>query len=139
MPRLSSHQDPQLKPNIGIYSFGPATNGQVNGQFEFDVTYFRDPQGQKQFQGKDGLDKDVIAWIRADRRIPILIKECSLLADDLLSPKGEDKKKISTWVSFCFRDPHGKWISPAVAEIIADTLSDAGFNVIVSHQALLKK
>ena len=145
MPRQGAgavQQDPSFRPNIGIYS-GTETKHPV-GQFEFDVSKFRDPAGQVQFRlqelkeaGINGTTPEVRDWVAKDRRVPIIISECRLLAEDLISPK-TDGKPISAWLSFSFVDTHGKWIAPAVAELVANHLSDAGFNILVHHAGLKK-
>ncbi len=139
MPRITSLEDSAIKPNVGIYSY--ASNGSRNivGQFEFDVSSFRDPLGQKQFLTKSsGIDPEVRDWVGQDHRVPILIKECRMLAEDLIRHKKDGQAAPSTWLSFSFKDFHGKWISPAVAELVADELSNAGFMVTVYHSAIKK-
>ena len=129
------------RPQIGVYSWGSKTREKApSAQFEFDVSQFRDPAGQKQFSKACGSDPDVRAWVCEDRRLPAVIDTCLLLAEDLLKPKkkGSGEEAISQWLSLAFRDYHGKWIAPAVAEAVANKLSDAGYIVMVIHHALPK-
>lgn len=136
MPRSKSFIDEHIKPNIGVYSYPKDGHKTVTtGQFEFDVSTFRDPSGQKTFAGLNGLDKYVIEWVGQDRRVAVLIRDCKLLAEDLVRPK-LDGKSICEWFSIAFKDHHGKWIAPAIAEIVADALSNDGFNVAVYHSEL---
>jgi len=131
------------KPTIGVYSLGLKSNkgnAKQFAQFEFDVTKFRDPTGQKQFKGKSGLDKEVQAWVREDARVESVVKDCLLLADDLVTVrvKTEGSKTESTaasgWLSFAFRDHHGLWAAPAIAEIVARALSEKGYVVVIMHR-----
>jgi hypothetical protein len=141
MPRVPLHtttKDPD-RPQIGVYSFGADAPKQMLAQFEFDVTTFRDPTGQKQFTTfTDGTVPAVRDWVAQDRRIPAVVEQCLMLADDMLQKKN-DKEAISSWVSIAFKDHHGRWIAPAVAECVADALSDAGYRVSVVHDGLKPK
>lgn len=134
MPRATSVNDPNFKPQIGIYSYASTAQKSLAGQFEFDVSQFRDPAGQKQFLGRDicGVDAEVRDWVGQDRRVPVLVKECRLLAEDLIRPK-QNEKAPCQWLSISFKDRHGKWIAPAVAELVANALSDDGFTITVYH------
>ena len=143
MPRQGAGvapQDPSFRPNIGVYS--GTENKHPIGQFKFNVSTFRDPAGQVQFKQKDsneaglnGTVPEVRDWVAKDRRVPIIVKECRLLAEDLIAPQA-DGKAVSAWLSFSFVDYHGRWIAPAIAELVANHLSEAGFNVLVHHAGL---
>jgi hypothetical protein len=111
---------------------------QPAAQFEFDVSTFRDPVGQKQFNRAVGTCPDVRDWVAQDRRVPGVVNVCRLLAEDLCRPhpKGTGTEVISGWLSISFKDHHGKWIAPAVAELVANQLDKDGFNVIVLHHEL---
>lgn len=129
------------KPQIGVYSYGSkGIKGEISAQFEFDVTQFRDPSGQKQFKGAKGSDPDVRDWVCQDRRLPAILDMCILLAEDLLKPRkhGGTEEVISHWLSLAFKDHHGKWIAPAIAEAVANRLSDANYRVLVVHHDLQK-
>ena len=132
--------DGQTKPNIGIYSFGDKCQKPPAAQFEFNVSLFRDPVGQKQFGKAYGNSPDVRDWVAQDKRMPGVIEACQLLAEDLIRPhkKGDREETISSWLSIAFRDHHGKWIAPAIAESVANQLDKDGFVVIVLHHELPK-
>ena len=140
MPRVKFSTS-GVRPEIGIFSYGSSKEAsEASGQFEFDVSSFRDPGGQKQFAGTNGLYPDVRDWVGTDRRVPIIIRDCLLLADDIIRPKPQANsnvpKALSVWLSFSFKDFHGTWIAPAVAELVANSLSEAGFNVAVHHKCI---
>lgn len=138
MPRTTLGNS-AVKPQIGVYSCGDKQKSTITSQFEFSVSSFRDPMGQKQFEGLNGTHPEVRTWISSDSRIGILINECLLLSNDLLKPKkvGEGPDKAaSVWLSFAFKDKNGKWIAPAVAELIADALAEAGYVVVTHHAGL---
>lgn len=132
--------DLKNKPDIGVYSSGSKSPvGVASGQFEFNVSYLRDPAGQKLFVGLNGTYPDVRDWVKEDRRVPVIVKDCLILADDIRKPKtraGGQNGPMSTWLSFSFQDFHGKWVAPAVAELVANALSEAGYNVAVHHKGL---
>ena len=133
----------QDRPTIGVYSMG-SVNGSDRqfSQFQFDVNKLRDPCGQKQFYGMTGRNVEVQTWLKVDERVAAITRECLLLADDLVKPKPREDgtrtevRPASTWLSFAFRDFHGKWIAPAMAEIVAHELSDAGYTVALFHREL---
>ncbi len=134
MPRVRPN-DKNMKPQIGVYSFADTTPAST-GQFEFDVSKFRDPMGQKQFVNLNGTHPDVRKWVAQDPRVGVVVQECMLLADDLVKAKsnnGGELKSVCDWLSISFKDHHGKWTSPAITEIVAEVLSDAGYNVVVHH------
>ena len=139
MPRQSAGSLPTgsaFKPNIGVYS--GSIDNHPQGQFEFNVTGFRDPSGQVQFKSAglaNGIYPDVRDWVGRDRRVPIILRDCRLIAEDLLANKS-DGKPVSSWLSFSFADHHGRWIAPAIAELVANHLSEAGFNVLVHHSGI---
>lgn len=139
MPRMSQVTD---QVQVGVYSFGDKCAKQPVSQFEFNVSKLRDPAGQKQFSSLSGVAPEVRDWVSADLRVAGIVADCRILANDLLTPKPvsdgikTEVRATSKWVSFSFRDIHGKWISPAVAELVADALSKDGFNVTVTHWGL---
>ena len=137
--------DANLRPAIGVYSVGSKAKTSTDrqfAQFEFDVSHFRDPTGQKQFRGKSGLAPEVQTWVKDDVRVPGLIQNCLILADDLVKPKANTEgdttrmAAASQWLSFSFKDHHGIWAAPAIAELVANALSDAGYTVAVLHREL---
>ena len=136
-------QDP--KPVIGVYSFGAKGGKSPVTQFECDVTEWRDPAGQKQFKKVNGTHPDVRGWMKEDKRVQAVINHCLLLADDLVKPKSREVgettqvEALSGWLSFSFKDHHGKWAAPAVAELVARALSNAGYFVGVRHVNLDQK
>ena len=141
--RVSSLLVSDPKVQIGVYSFGSKGPATPKSQFEFDVSKFRDPAGQKQFKGGCGVDPDVRAWVGEDDRVPAIIANCLLLAEDLIRAKpsttGARTEAPADWLSFSFRDFHGRWASPAVAELVADALSRAGYVVAVKHFGLVDR
>ena len=129
--------------DIGLYSFGAKGGVFPNVQFEFDCTTLRDPTGQKQFAALTGTHDSVKAWIKEDEKVCAIISSCRLLANDLIKPKprtdksGTEMVQVSRWLSFSFKDFHGKWAAPARAELVADALDTDGYKVTVVHYGLL--
>lgn len=131
---------------VGVFSYGTKGNVIPKVQFDFDVTKFRDPTGQKQFKGTNGISPDVRDWVGEDERVWAVIQDCLLLADDLVKPKSQstggvkmEVAPVSGWLSFAFHDYHGKWAGPAVAELVAEALSKAGYVVATTHYGLKTK
>ncbi len=140
MPRTELTVNKERRPQIGIYSGGVGKG--AAGQFEFNVSLLRDPTGQKQFSGMNGTHGNVIEWVKQDKRVQIIVKDCLILADDLIKPKhkeGKEPEAACAWLSLAFRDHHGKWIAPAVSEIVADALDKAGYLVAVHHGGIPKE
>lgn len=140
MPRVAFTKD--AKPQIGVYSAGKRGGKATSGQFEFDVSTFRDPAGQSQFKGKDGTDLAVREWIKKDSKIQALVNDCLILADDMIKPKKHEGSSTpsaaSAWLSFIFRDHNGVWTAPAIGEIVTDALIAKGYTVAVYHSDLNK-
>lgn len=114
---------------VGIYAFGannPNNMSSITLQYQFDVSSFRDPIGHKSFKGMDGTHEEVKKWILSDKRVKSLIDEVHRLVYDHV-----DNGK-TRWLSIGFIDHHGKWISAAVAELVADSLPDK-YKVAVVH------
>lgn len=137
MPRVAFVPNP--KPDIGIFSFGEQDRVKPKSQYEFNVANLRDPQGQVQFKGLAGNDPAIVKWIAEDPRVAGIVSNCLLLAEDLLSKRvkgdqstGTKVESISSYVSISFRDHHGKWIAPAIAEIVANKLAET-WDVAVKH------
>ena len=134
----TTHQSPTY-PVVGLYSFGTRTGHDPMSQFEFDVSKLRDPAGQKQFSISNGMDTAVHAWLAQDDRVGQIVWICRLLASDMLAKRMFMDREVapaSTWVSFSFKDYHGKFISPAVACIVAEALKADGFPPMVYHLSL---
>lgn len=128
---------------IGLYSFGDKGKVRPSTQFTFDVTKFRDPAGQKQFNGvSNGTHQAVRQWMKEDERVAGIIAHCKLLANDLVKPKTRTNGNrteiatVSAWLSISFMDHHGRWAAPAITELVADALCDAGYDVVVTHSGL---
>jgi hypothetical protein len=129
MPRVAFDDTPQ----VGVYSTKKNKSALAIAQVEFDLSTFRNPMGEKKFKDlpQKGLDKAVMEWMKRDPRINIIMKDCMILARDKFST-GNDSLP---WLSFLFCDDHGLWTAAAVAELVADDLSDAGFRVSTHHHA----
>lgn len=113
---------------VGLYSL-PYTANPFQA-YLVDLSAFRDPMGQPDLRLLDGRDARVREWIKDDPRYIPLLHEVRCLVADVI---GSQKK---AWMSIAFRDHHGKWISPAVAELIGDELDKLGYDVSVTHVAL---
>lgn len=101
-------------------------------QFSFDVGKFRDPMGNVRLtaQYHDGQPMAIREWIKEDPRMPGILDMCSLIANDRITHAHRK------FLSIAFRDYHARWISRAVAEVVADSLSGEGYSVGVQHESL---
>jgi hypothetical protein len=143
MPRVNDVMSKDPKPTIGIYSYGVKGSARPTAQFDFDVSKWRDPSGQKQFAGRtSGQEPEVRDWAGEDNRTEAVISACLLLANDLVKPHPRGNGTTTTlipesaWLSFAFHDVHGRWAAPAIAELVADALDKAGYTVAVAHHGL---
>lgn len=121
------------KAEIIIYSMRTVSHS-YSPQFSFDVGKFRDPMGNSKLTSvyNDGQHVAVRDWIKEDPRMPGILDMCSLIANDRIT---HAKRRF---MSIAFRDYHAKWISRAVAEVVADKLSEEGYSVGVVHESLTK-
>lgn len=103
--------------------------GNLVAQYRSDLTHIRDPIGQPLLtqKCKDGRDQLVREWIRGDLRVKALIHATLMIAHDTF------KNQRCVWTSFGFTDHHGRWISPAIGEIVGDALDKEGYKVCVNH------
>ena len=117
---------------IGIYTAGRESSSQPTGTYTIDVSNLRDPLSSKSLRATytDGRAGEVQKFVSDDPRIPAIRDMVILLADMYVKPPSGGTSK---WVSFVFKDVHGKWIAPAVGELIADSLSNLGYQVAVAH------
>lgn len=126
------------KPTLGFYSFGSETKGTLPmAQFEFDVTKFRDPTGQKQFAGMAGVDPPVVKWVAEDPKVKAVLEQVKLTVADLQSPDSSGNPR-SKWISFSFKDHHGRMIAPAICEYVAAAF-EAENLILVAHYGLQVK
>lgn len=116
---------------IVIYSMRTVSN-KFSPMFSFDVQKFRDPLGNVQLTSKyhDGQHEAVKKWISEDPRMKGIIDSVRMLAQDRI------KSGTGRFLSIAFRDFHAKWISRAIAEVVADKLAYDGFSVGVVHESI---
>jgi RNase adaptor protein for sRNA GlmZ degradation len=120
--RVSSHTA-----KVNIVSFGRVTVTPPGPKYSIDVTGLRDPSCQFAKTHKDGRSPDIQAWLRADPRVDIIVREIKQLCAVHLDSMKE------TYLSIGFVDHHGKWIAPAIAEIVA---AEILYTVSVEHREL---
>lgn len=119
-----------------IYTLGeknpPAGNTlrPSTARYYFQVANFRDPQSKRGLRLLDGRDEPVKKFVGADPRVKLIRDEVLSLAYTHI--RGEKE----AFFSLALEDRHGKWIAPAIGEIVADALDDAGFKVVVVHRGL---
>jgi len=118
--------------NITLHSFGDVTANKPAVQYLIDVRTLRDPVGQKKFVDADldGTNKEVKNFVMEDERVVAITEECRNLVYSLVNSANVP------YVSVGFLDYHGRWIAPAVCELVADALDEAGFPCSVSHHEL---
>jgi hypothetical protein len=118
---------------LALYSCGVETDPQPNANYIIDVSGLRDPLSNRGFRytHNDGRALDVQKFVEEDPRIDAIRQQVAILA--YLHFGG---RRDAPWMSLAFRDHHGKWISPAVTELMAESLSNMGYAVSVHHFAL---
>lgn len=85
------------------------------GRYRWDLTNLRDPVGQLTLRSQciNGKDERVVTWMAKDPKVIAAVSAAALHAwIHLADPQGEQN------VSFVFHDQKGRWISPAVAELV---------------------
>ena len=114
---------------VGIVTYSSQTKSPMVVTYTFDLTDFRDPMGSKELMNKckDGQDVRVREWIKVDPRMSVIMSEIVHLVKDRVDHGG------GKWITFGFRDHHGRWKSRAVGEIVAETLSELGYEVGIVH------
>jgi RNase adaptor protein for sRNA GlmZ degradation len=98
-------------------------------RYTFDLSNLRDPIGHKGLRElcDDGRDPLVRDWIDEDPRVGGIIAEiCALTSIHILRDKEPS-------LSIGMIDTHGKWISPAIAEMVAEEMDQIEIPILVSH------
>lgn len=128
--RIESWTDPTIQVAICSYSYSKLGK-QPDVRYSFNVNSLRDPIGQSHLRQacKDGRAPAVKEWIKMDPRVGAILKTARFI--------GETDVKAGQigYVAMAFVDFHGIWISPAIAELVADELSPS-FIVSVKHFSL---
>ena|SRR5688572_25770230 len=110
---------------IGIYTNKIGSTSGPIPTYEFHLTAFRDPMSK--FVKDTGESEAVQEWIKVDPRVAPIIHQCLLLAADHIDAGH------SNWLTIGFRDVHEKWISRAVANLVADALAAEQYKVAVVY------
>ena len=121
---------PIMNAQVSIVSHGDAPPV-LKSRFTFDCTRLRDPEGQPQLKSLDGDHMLVRLWVSADPRVKLMSDMCLLYVNDMLR-----ETPSKNFITFAFRDKKGKWIAPAVAEVVATALEQKGLRVHVAHEQL---
>lgn len=109
---------------IGLYAIATLKPpSPIPFTYKFNLSHFRDPQGQITLRKLTGKDAEVQAFILADPRTKAIIHAAEMIA--------AEKAK---WVSMGFYDHHGRWISAGMIELIAKQLDAANYKVAICHQ-----
>jgi hypothetical protein len=121
---------------VSIYSWGlddykGANRVEPIVKYRIDCSTWRNPECHKEVTtGRlNGLDPNILKWIAEDGRVGLVSRECYRLAKMLLDGQKE------TYITIGFVDHHGRWIAPAVAELVASDLEDH-YAVGVEHYGL---
>lgn len=126
------------KAEVGIYTFGKdSPNRPSTVQYIFEVAGLRDPQSNRGFSKtyKDGRPGEVQNYVEDDPRVKAIIQEIRAFAYMHLRSDAKDNK----WLSFGIKDNHGRWIAPAVGELVAERLSQLKYGVYLCHCDLDKE
>jgi hypothetical protein len=132
MPRVNLAQS-----EIALYTFGKLCKSPITPpatDYLIDVAGMRDPMSNRGFklQFSDGRPGLVQKFVSEDPRYNAIEESVKFLAHIQLKSKAASGK----WLTIAFRDHHGKWIAPAVGELVADSLSREGYKVHLFHADL---
>ena len=131
MPRSQAVRDA----NVIIYSWGIKDFNPIDVPFAYysvNVTNLRDPIGQAHMVTafEDGTAPTVVKWVKEDKRVPAILDTLQMITEAHLRAGKEQ------YITLAFYDYHGKWISPALAELTAERLDQLGYTVIVLHRSV---
>lgn len=117
--------------NADIIVFSGGRTTPLVAKYVIDVSTVRDPTGQKAFHRfGDGRHPDVQKWMAPDPKVKAIIREAGILAAQHITAMKD------SFLGIGVQDHHGRWAAPAMAEMIADYLADAGYRVSVLHRGL---
>lgn len=130
---------PRVAPSaaeIGIYTWGSKVPRSYTpiASYIVDVAGLRDPQSNRGFKKRHphGCAGEIQEYVKEDPRYPAISDMVKMLAHLHLRSDAQDGK----WLTIALVDFHGRWIAPAVAELVSDELSSAGFRVSCFHYDL---
>ena len=103
---------------------------QVWPSVEIDCSGLRDPMGQPQWKDLSGLNKAVQEWMAEDPHVKNVIRHIAMMVEDAIP------KKRMLWLNIGLVDTHGRWISPAIAELASQYLTKRCYNHTVKHLSL---
>ena len=102
----------------------------------FDMRFLANPHWEPALRGKTGLSDDVAAYVAADPRYPDAFGRIADLVESLI-PAFRDEGK--SYLSVAFGCTGGQHRSVAVAESLARTLADKGWQVSTRHRELERR
>ena len=102
----------------------------------FDVRFLANPHWEARLRGHDGRDPDVAAYVEADPRFDDFFERISGLVLSLL-PAFKDEGK--TYLAIGLGCTGGQHRSVAVAEKLANTLAEHGWQVSTRHRELERR
>lgn len=131
MPRVAP-----TNAEVGLYTWGTKIVRQYHPSVNYaiNVAGLRDPSSNRGFNKKyaDGRPAEVCEFVKEDSRYEAISDTIQMLTHMHLRGEGRDNR----WLSIGVVDFHGKWIAPAVAELVANELSQAGYRVSLFHYDL---
>lgn len=131
------------KSQVTIYSFGDGYTNKPTCRYLVDLNGVRDPLGQADFRVSfdHGYQPAVAEWIGADDRIQATVHACRMIVATELDIKRVKDGAMPAYgtMGYCtigLTDKLGKWISPAVALLVASALDKDGVSVSVVNLSL---
>ncbi len=118
---------------ITVMSFGFARGLPRNADLVFDMRFLQNPHWVPELRPKTGLDADVAAYVRADPAYDDAVTRIFDLLVRLLPRYMAERK---SYLAIAFGCTGGRHRSVHVAEMAAQTLRDAGYELIISHRNL---
>jgi len=120
--------------DIVLYTYGKKVKSKrsiPNVDYVIDVDGLRDPLSNRGFKRThaDGRPGAIQDFVKEDPRVGSIVDTVKLLGEVHLRSKARDH----AWISVALRDHHGRWIAPAVGEIVAGALDSEGYKVYLSH------
>ncbi len=121
---------------VSVQSFSYKRGVPRGADLVFDCRFLNNPHWEEDLRGLDGRDAPVAAYIEKDTRFADFFERMSGLVASLLPAYRDEGKSHLTVALGCTGGQHR---SVAVAEKLANTLAQAGWQVSIRHRELERR
>jgi len=125
--------DDETRLAVTVHSFSYKRGLPRGLDMVLDCRFLRNPYWEETLRGKDGRDAEVAAYVAGDGRFDAFVEKVADLTQ-LLLPAYEAEGKSYLAIGFGCTGGHHR--SVAMAETLAKTLADGGWQVSIRHREL---